>query len=65
MIISETVFVNNCPIGRILMETVSQEVSFFPAITPSKLLMRDWASLDELRNAVTAAYQDKDQGNTS
>jgi hypothetical protein len=57
MMISETVFVNTRPIGRILMETVSQEVTFFPTISPSRLPAKDYASIDEMRNAVIAAYQ--------
>ena len=62
MMTSETIFVNSVPVGRLLVETDSKEVTFLPAISPSKLPEKDWASLEELRNAVIAAYQDKDQG---
>jgi hypothetical protein len=60
MMTSETIFVNGAPVGRIVVDTNSQEIAFLPAITPSKLPMKDRESIDELRNAVIAAYQGND-----
>ena len=60
MITSESVFADGVPVGRIVIDTNSQEIAFLPTVTPSKLPMRDWESLDELRNAVITAYQYKD-----
>ena len=65
MMTSETVYVDALPVGKIVIDTNSQEVAFLPTITPSKLPNRDFESIDELRNAVIAAYQDKDHGATS
>ena len=62
MMTSETVHADGVPVGRIVVETNTQEIAFLPAVSPSKLPEKDWTSLEELRNAVIAAYQDKDQG---
>lgn len=61
MLTSETIFVDGVRVGRIVIDTNSQEIAFIPTNTPSKLPMRDWESIDQLRNAVIAAYQDKDK----
>jgi hypothetical protein len=61
MMPSETFYVDVNPIGRIVIDTNSQENAFLPAITPDKLPMQDFESVDELRNAVIAAYQNKEQ----
>ncbi len=63
MMTSETIFVDGNPVGRIVIETQSQEIAFLPTITPSKLPMQDWASIDDLRNAVIFAYQEKTTSN--
>ncbi|MFC1702422.1 hypothetical protein ACFL1J_06755 [Pseudomonadota bacterium] len=60
MMTSESIFVNGNLIGRIAIDTNSQEIAFLPAITPSKLPMQDWESIDQLRNAVITTYQNKD-----
>ena len=54
---SETIFVDGVPVGRIVIETQSQEIAFLPAITPSKLPMKDWETIDQLRNDVITAYR--------
>ena len=61
MMPSETIFVKGFPVGRIVVDTLTHKVAFLPAITPGKLLMQDFESVDELRNAVIAAYQNKEQ----
>ena len=61
MITTESIYVKGVPVGRIVIDTNSQEIAFLPTITPSKLPMKDWESIDELRNAVISAYQYKDQ----
>jgi hypothetical protein len=62
MMASETIYVEGVPVGRIVVENNTQEIAFLPAVSPSKLKEKDFESLEELRNAVFAAYQDKDQG---
>ena len=61
MMTSESIYIKGVPVGRIVIDTNSQEIAFLPTITPSKLPMKDWESIDELRNAVISAYQYKDQ----
>ncbi len=61
---SETIIVNDVPVGRIVVDTNAQRIAFLPAISPSKLPMRDWESIDQLRNAVITAYQGKEQSTT-
>jgi hypothetical protein len=61
MMPSETFYVDVNPIGRIVIDTNSQENAFLPAITSGKLPMQGFESVDELRNAVIAAYQNKEQ----
>ena len=60
MMTSESVYVKGVPVGRIVVDTNSKEIAFLPTVTPSKLPMKDWESLDDLRNAVIAAYQNSD-----
>ncbi len=62
MMFSETVFANSVPVGRILLDTDTKEVTFLPASSPSKLPAKDYTSIDEMRNAVIAAYQAKEGG---
>jgi hypothetical protein len=57
MLTSETIFVNGAPVGKIVIESQSQEIAFIPTISPSRLQAKDYASIDELRNAVIAAYR--------
>ena len=59
MMTSETIYVKGDPVGRIVIDTNLQEIAFLPLHTPSKLPMRDWESIDDLRNAVISAYQNK------
>jgi len=59
MLTTETMFVDGRPVGRIVIETCSQEVAFVPTVTPSKLPLQDWDSIDELRSTVIAVYQTK------
>ena len=56
MLTSETIYVDGVPVGRIVIETQSQEIAFLPTISPSKLPTQDFSSLDDLRNAVISAY---------
>ena len=62
MITSESIFANGVRVGRIVVDTTSREIAFLPTVSPSKLPAKDYASIDEMRNAIIAAYQDKDQG---
>jgi hypothetical protein len=65
MMTSESIFVDSVPVGKIVIESQSQEIAFIPTISPSRLPAKDYASIDELRNAVIAAYQNKNQGSVS
>ena len=56
MMTAETIFVDGVPVGRIVIETQSQEIAFIPTIFPSRLSAKDYASIDDLRNAVISAY---------
>ena len=59
MIISETLLVKGQPVGRLILDTNSQEVAFQPNVSLSPLPNRHWSSVDKLRAAVVKAYQDK------
>ena len=52
----ETLHVSGRPVGRLLVNTNSQEIAFQAAELPSLLPDYSWDSVDELRAAVTAAY---------
>ncbi len=65
MMTSESIFVNGATVGRIVVDTNSQEIAFLPTVSPGKLPPKDYESIDEMRNAVIAVYQDKDQGGES
>jgi hypothetical protein len=69
MMPSETIFVNTLPVGRVLMNTNSQEISFhfWPTEESSKVPKRNWQSITQLRRAVIAAYINapEDQSNES
>jgi hypothetical protein len=56
MMLSETLHVSDRPVGKLLVNTNSQEIAFQAAESPSLLTNRSWKTVDELRAAVTAAY---------
>ncbi len=56
MIVSETFHVSGRPVGRLMVNTNSQEIAFQPAESPSLLPDQSWSSVDELRTAMTVAY---------
>ena len=56
MIVNETIFVQGRPVGRLLVNTNSQEIAFQPAKPPSLLPDKQWSSVDEVKAAVTLAY---------
>lgn len=62
MILSETLHVDGRPIGRLLVNSQSQDISFQAAELPSLLPDRPWGTVDELRAAVTAAYSHNKDG---
>ena len=59
MIISESIVVNGRPVGKLILDTNSQEIAFHPNESPSPVPEQDWESVDKLRAAVVKAYQDK------
>lgn len=59
--LSETIHMAGRPVGRLLVNTNSQEISFQPHDTPSPVPDRDWESVDELRNAIARAYSEPEK----
>lgn len=58
MIRRETAFIAGKPVGVIRQDSNTGQIDFSPTKLPSKLLPRDWRSVDQLRDAVNAAYKD-------
>jgi len=56
MILAETIHVAGKPVGRLMVNTNSHEIAFQAAEAISLLPDQEWASVDELRAAVIAAY---------
>ena len=56
MILRETIFIDGTPLGVIRRDDYSGEIAFSPHNPPSKLPLREWKSVDELRAAVLEAY---------
>ncbi len=46
MILTETIFVGNAPVGVIRMDTISKQIAFSPINGKSRLPDREWASID-------------------
>ena len=56
MIVTETIFVSSKPVGVVRRDDYSGEIAFSPQKPPSKLPLREWKSVDELKAAVLEAY---------
>jgi hypothetical protein len=56
VIISQTIFQNRQPIGRIFSDTSSGLFSFVPTKGASRLPDQRWADVDELKKAIHDAY---------
>lgn len=59
MILTETIFVGNAPVGVIRMDTISKQIAFSPIKGKSPLPDREWASVDELKEAVIGEYENE------
>ena len=58
MIVAETIFVSNKPVGVIRRDSNTRQIDFSPIDGKSPLPDRPWNSVDELRAAVTAAFSE-------
>lgn len=59
MRIAESVYVQGRPVGRLIVDTNSHEIVFQPRESPSRLPDQSWNSVDQLKQAVFAAYSYK------
>lgn len=56
MILTETIFLQGAPVGVVRRDDFSGEIAFSPHKPPSKLPLREWKSVDELKAAVIREY---------
>jgi hypothetical protein len=56
MILTETIFQNRQPIGRIFSDTNTGLFAFSPTSGHSPLPDREWRDVDELKRAIFEAY---------
>lgn len=59
MILAETIFVADTPVGVIRMDTNTRQIAFSPIEGKSRLPDREWKSIDELKDAVIKTYRGK------
>ena len=57
MILRETIFVAGQPVGVVCQDDYSGEVAFTPIKGKSRLLEREWTSVDEIKAAVIREYE--------
>ena len=57
MIISESIFKDRVPIGRIFSDTQTGLFAFSPTKGQSLLPDREWRDVDELKRAIYEAYR--------
>jgi hypothetical protein len=62
MILNETMYVNRQPVGVVRRDSNSKQIAFSPISGKSLLPVKEWASIDELKKAVRAAYSEQDHG---
>lgn len=60
MNLAESVFVDAIPVGKIVVDTASNQIAFIPRQSPCKLPQQDWQNLEQLRNAIVKAYKRND-----
>ena len=56
MILAEAIHVKGKPVGTVRQDTLTRQIAFTAANPPSKLPEREWVCVDELKEAVLAAY---------
>lgn len=56
MILVETIYIKGKPIGLIRQHTRTKQIAFSPFGGVRKLPEREWFCVDELKEAVIAAY---------
>ena len=59
MILTETIFVASKPVGVVRQDTLTRLVAFSPINGRSRLLDREWESIDELKAAVIREYENE------
>ena len=57
MILTETIFVEGAPVGVVRQDINTRQIAFSPIEGQSRLPAKDWKSMDELKEAVIAAYE--------
>ena len=57
MILTETIFVEGAPVGVVRQDINTRQIAFSPIEGRSRLPAKDWKSMDELKEAVIAAYE--------
>ena len=57
MILVETIFIADAPVGVIRMDTFSKQIAFSPIKGKSRLPDREWTSVDEIKAAVIREYE--------
>ena len=61
MILAETIFVNQQPVGVVRQDSDSGLIDFSPTDGKSLIQDRNWSNVDELRAAVQKAYSHKEK----
>lgn len=61
MIVSETLFVDKRPVGRLFMDTLTQDIAFQTMDGSNSFPDRNWSSVDEPRQAVEETYSRKNE----
>jgi hypothetical protein len=59
MILTETIYVNKKPVGVVRHCSNSNQFAFSPINGRSRVPEREWPSIDELKQAVIAAYSER------
>ena len=62
MILAETIFVNQQPVGMLREDSNSGQIGFSPLKGKSLLPQKRWRDVDELKQAVIQAYQKESPG---
>lgn len=59
MIVAETIFVDQQPVGVIRQDTNTKQANFSPIDGKPRLPDREWESIDELKAAVLREYKNE------
>jgi hypothetical protein len=65
MHLTETIFIDDKPIGVVRQDSNTREIAFSPIEGQSRLPEREWASIDELKAAVIREYKNENEQATA